>query len=85
LLNKNFDKIIFELFLFFYLKLIFLWIVYRFTLIGYLIIIPLVIVSGKPPLLVIITAHPQLADSRLVLPKGSSHLEHTTDILDFLK
>ena len=46
-------------------------------------IIPLVIVSGNPPLLVIITAHPFAAASKLVLPKGSSHLEHTTAILVF--
>ena len=45
---------------------------------------PLVIVSGKPPLLLIITAHPAEAASRLVLPKGSSHLEHTTATLDLL-
>ena len=44
----------------------------------------LVIVSGSPPLLVIITAQPQLADSKLVLPKGSSHLEQTTEMLVFL-
>jgi len=31
---------------------------------------PLVIVSGKPPLLLIITAHPFAAASKLVLPKG---------------
>ena len=47
--------------------------------------IPLVIVSGRPPLLVMITAQPQLADSKLVLPNGSSHLEQTTDIEVFLK
>ena len=44
-------------------------------------IIAFFVVSGKPPLLLIITAHPLLAASKLVLPKGSSHLEHTTDIL----
>ena len=44
-------------------------------------IIPLVIVSGRPPLLLIITAHPDDDASRLVLPKGSSHLEQTTAIL----
>jgi len=38
-------------------------------------------VSGKPPLLDIITAHPLLAASKLVLPKGSSHLEQATAIL----
>ena len=43
---------------------------------------PLVIVSGKPPLLVIITAQPLAAASRLVRPNGSSHLEQTTAILD---
>ena len=43
-------------------------------------------VSGNPPLLLIMTADPLLAASRLVLPKGSFHLEHTTDILtDFKK
>jgi len=36
------------------------------------------VVSGRPPLLLIITAHPLLAASKLVLPKGSSHLEQTT-------
>ena len=45
---------------------------------------PLVIVSGKPPLLLIITAQPAEDASRLVLPNGSSHLEHTTAILVFL-
>mgnify|MGYP001199027371 CR=1 FL=1 len=48
-------------------------------------IIPLVIVSGSPPLLVIITAQPLADASRLVLPKGSSHLEQTTDMLTFFK
>ena len=47
-------------------------------------ITPLVIVSGKPPLLLIMTAQPDDAASRLVLPKGSSHLEQTTAILVFL-
>ena len=47
-------------------------------------IMPLVIVSGSPPLLLIITAHPLAAASKLVLPKGSSHLEQTTAILVFL-
>ena len=42
-------------------------------------------VSGKPPLLLIITADPLLAASRLVLPKGSFHLEETTEILTFFK
>ena len=40
-------------------------------------------VSGKPPRLEIITADPLLAASKLVLPKGSSHLEQTIDILTF--
>ena len=44
-----------------------------------------VTVSGKPPLLVIITAHPLADASKLVLPKGSSHLEQATVILVFLK
>ena len=45
------------------------------------IITPSVIVSGNPPLLLIITAHPFAAASKLDLPKGSSHLEHTTAML----
>ena len=49
--------------------------------IRFLNIIPLVIVSGSPPLLEIITAQPRLDASRLVLPKGSSHLEQTTAML----
>ena len=40
--------------------------------------------SGRPPLLVIITAHPALEASNAVLPNGSSILEHTTEISDFL-
>ena len=47
-------------------------------------ILALVTVSGKPPLFVIITAQPLADASRLVLPKGSSHLEHATAILVFL-
>ena len=47
-------------------------------------ITPLVIVSGSPPLLVIITAHPFPEASKLVLPKGSSHLEQATAMLVFL-
>ena len=43
------------------------------------------IVSGKPPLLLIITAQPFDEASKLVLPKGSSHLEQTTAILVSLK
>ena len=42
-------------------------------------------VSGKPPLLLIITADPLLAASKLALPKGSSHLDETTEILTFLR
>ena len=42
-------------------------------------------VSGKPPLLEIITAQPLLLASKLVLPKGSSHREQTTAILVFSK
>ena len=38
--------------------------------------------SFRPPLFVIITAHPLLEASRAILPKGSSHLEQTTQILD---
>ena len=47
-------------------------------------IIPFVIVSGNPPLLLIITAQPLDAASKLVLPKGSSHLEQTTEMVLFL-
>ena len=46
-------------------------------------IIALFEVSGKPPLLLIITAEPLLAASRLVLPNGSSHLDETTEILTY--
>mgnify|MGYP003327500075 CR=1 FL=1 len=42
------------------------------------------VVSGKPPLSLIITADPLLAASRLVLPNGSSHFEGTTAIADLL-
>ena len=41
------------------------------------------VVSGKPPLLLMITADPRLAASKLVLPNGSSHLEQITEILTF--
>ena len=44
---------------------------------------PSVIVSFKPPLFDIITAHPLLDASKLVRPKGSSHLEQATAILVF--
>ena len=44
-----------------------------------------VTVSGNPPLLVIITAQPLAEASKLVLPKGSSHFEHATVMLVFLK
>tara|TARA_B100000787_G_scaffold77588_1_gene57020 strand:+ start:189 stop:380 length:192 start_codon:yes stop_codon:yes gene_type:complete len=47
----------------------------------FLIIIPSVIVSFRPPLSEIITAHPLLDASKLVRPKGSSHLEQATAIL----
>ena len=48
-------------------------------------IIPLVIVSGKPPLFEIITPQPLLEASRLVRPNGSFHLEQTTAMLVFSK
>ena len=48
-------------------------------------ILALVTVSGNPPLFVIITAQPFADASKLVLPKGSSHLEQATAILVFLK
>ena len=44
---------------------------------------PFVIVSFKPPLFDIITAHPLLAASKLVRPNGSFHLEQATAILVF--
>ena len=40
-------------------------------------------VSLSPPLLLTITAQPLDEASKLVLPKGSSHLEQVTAILDF--
>ena len=40
--------------------------------------------SGKPPLFVIITAHPALDASSAVLPNGSSILEQVMDIWAFL-
>ena len=43
------------------------------------------VVSLNPPVLEIINAQPRLAASRLDLPNGSSHLEHATAILVFLK
>ena len=46
-------------------------------------IMPSVIVSLKPPLLLIITPQPLLAASKLVLPNGSFHLEQTTAIEAF--
>ena len=58
---------------------------YKFFIDKFLTIIPFVIVSGSPPLFDTITAHPRLDASKLVLPKGSSHLEHATAILAFLK
>ena len=45
---------------------------------------PSVMVSGKPPLLLMIVAQPLLLASKLDLPKGSSHLEHDTAIELFL-
>jgi len=38
------------------------------------------VVSGNPPLFEIIVAHPLDVASKAVLPKGSSHLEGTTEI-----
>ena len=43
------------------------------------------VVSGRPPLSLIITAHPLLAASKLVLPKGSFHLEQTIEMLILFK
>ena len=42
-------------------------------------------VSGSPPLLLMITAHPLLDASKPVLPSGSFHLEQATAILVFVK
>ena len=46
-------------------------------------ITPDLVVSGNPPVLLIITAEPLLAASKLALPNGSCHLEQTTEILVF--
>ena len=43
------------------------------------------VVSGKPPLLDVIVAHPFEDASNAVLPNGSSHLEGTTAISDLPK
>jgi hypothetical protein len=48
-------------------------------------IIPEFVVSGNPPLLLIIVAHPLLAASKLVLPNGSSQREQITEMLAFSK
>ena len=56
----------------------------RFFSLSFFNIFASVTVSGKPPLFVIITAQPLAAASKLVLPKGSSHLEQATVILVFL-
>ena len=57
----------------------------KFCVVKFLTITPFVIVSGKPPLFETTTAQPRLDASKLVLPKGSSHREHATVILVFLK
>ena len=56
----------------------------KFFILSLFNIFAFVTVSGKPPLLVIITAHPLADASKLVLPKGSSHLEQATVMLVFL-
>ena len=56
----------------------------RLIELSFLKITPFVIVSGKPPLFEITTAHPLLAASKLVRPNGSSHLEQAIAILVFL-
>ena len=43
------------------------------------------VVSGRPPLLLIIVAQPLDEASKAVLPKGSSHLDGTTAISDLFK
>ena len=57
----------------------------KFFIDNFFSIFAFVTVSGKPPLFVIITAQPLAEASRLVLPKGSSHLEHATAILSLFK
>ena len=47
------------------------------------IIIEFFVVSFRPPLSLVIKAHPLLEASRLDLPNGSSHLDGTTEILTF--
>jgi hypothetical protein len=46
---------------------------------------PEFVVSGNPPLLLIIVAQPLLAASKLVLPNGSSQREQITEMLAFSK
>ena len=83
--DKNFLVKIFEVYFCFFFLIRLSIALKILLLLRFLTIIPLVIVSGKPPLLEIMTtAQPRLDASRLVLPKGSSHLEHTTAILLFL-
>ena len=41
-------------------------------------------VSGSPPFLEVMVAHPAAADSIAVRPKGSCHFDGTTDIADLL-
>ena len=85
MLNKNFLSIDCELFSQFLLFLINSSIDLNKVLVFKVLrILALVTVSGNPPLLVIITAHPLEDASRLVLPNGSSQREHTTAILVFL-
>jgi len=52
----------------------------KFSVVILFTIIPSVIVSFKPPLLLITSPQPLLAASKLVLPNGSFHLEQTTEI-----
>ena len=86
LLEKNFLKIISVNFVYIFLfKIIFSILLKILLTLSFFKIIPFVIVSGSPPLLLIITAHPLLAASKLDLPKGSFHLEHVTDIDALLK
>ena len=56
----------------------------KFFTVSELILIDFGAASGKPPLLEIITAHPQLEASKAVLPKGSSFFGQTTAILDLV-
>ena len=58
---------------------------YNALTVSFLIIIASVVASLRPPLLLIIKAHPLLLASNAIRPKGSSQREGTTQILTFKK